>query len=145
MAFPIQESDGFPTRFQYGAVQGGHPLTGSADAIGFGTKGQIPLVGGTYYINTAGVDAITLIAPVSGSGFGGGSGGTFPNLAGQDDLVVLFMSTTANAHTITTPSNAINGSLHIATFGAAVGNNITFIAQKGVWYVVGTPKGVTLS
>jgi len=143
--YPIQQTEGYPTRFQYGVVAGSRTLTGSADAISNAPGNPNYLVSGNWWISSPGVDAITLIAPVSGGGFGGASGGVFPALNGQDDFILHFVSTTAHAHTITTPANAINGSLHIATFGAAVANNISFISKSGVWYVLGTPVGVTLS
>jgi hypothetical protein len=63
---------------------------------------------------------------------------------GNDGNCLFVISTTAFAHTITTAAGKINGTLHIATFAAAVGNWIEFEAFNGIWYVVGS-NGVTLS
>lgn len=74
----------------------------------------------------------------------------FPSVPGslgdpQDDgKELMVVSTTAFAHTITTPAGGINKTLHIATFGAAVGNWVQLKAFGGTWYVVGS-LGVTLS
>ena len=55
--------------------------------------------------------------------------------AAQNGLVMQFTVVTAHAHTITTPANKINGTLHVATF-AAVGDFLTLKASGTVWYVV---------
>jgi hypothetical protein len=143
MPFPIQQQEGYVTRFNYGVVAGGHTLTGSADAISNSPGVANYLLSGTYWINSSGVDAITLVQPVSGGGLAP-SGGVFPALMGQDEFDVLFVALTAHAHTITTAANGINGADHIATFAAAVGNWIRFKAKTAVWYVIGS-SGVTLS
>jgi hypothetical protein len=144
MPFPIQQQEGYVTRFNYGVVSGGHTLTGSADAISNSPGVANYLLSGTYWINSSGVDAITLVQPVAGGGLAP-SGGVFPALMGQDEFDVLFYALTAHAHTITTASaTGINNSVHIATFAAAVGNYIRFKAKTGIWYVLDS-KGITLS
>lgn len=140
--FPVQETEGFLTRFQYGVTDASHTLSGTTDAIPVSGKGS--MVGGWYFITNASVDAITLATPVSGAGFGGAQGGTFPQLNGQDDMEITFVSVTAAAHTITTASNIINGNKHIATSGGAIGNVIRFRARAGVWWMFQT-IGFTLS
>lgn len=79
-----------------------------------------------YYITKAGVAALTLPAPSPG----------------QDDNVVLeFISTTAYAHTLTTPAagdiqdgNA-SGYDTVLTFNAKAGASCKLRAYAGVWYV----------
>jgi hypothetical protein len=51
----------------------------------------------------------------------------------------------AFAYTVTTPTNGINASKHIATWTAAVGNSLCLVAYGGSWYTNGSPSGVTLS
>lgn len=101
-------------------------LTGATDAIS--------IKSGTAMVTTAGVDAMTLVAPTPGSAAAGG----------DDGKTLSVISTTAQAHTITTPTNAINGSKHIATFAAAVANLILLQAYNGVWYML-AQTGITLS
>ena len=71
--------------------------------------------------------------------------------AGADDGVELeFISTSAEAHTITTPAAGDirdgNTSDHdtVATFAAHIGANCTLVAYNGVWYVI-AETGVSLS
>lgn len=99
----------------------GPPLAGSADAI--------PPTYGLAMVTTAGVDAMTLAQPTAGT---------------QDGLYLTVVSATPQAHTITTATNGINGTKHIATFGAAIGNNVILVAFQGGWFVVSS-IGVTLS
>lgn len=88
-----------------------------------------------YVITKATAAALTLAAPT----------------AGADDGVSLeFISTTAAAHTITTPAAGDirdgNTSDHdtVATFAAHIGANCTLEAYNGVWYVT-SETGVSLS
>lgn len=85
-----------------------------------------PHVPARYIITKAGVAALTLAAPT----------------AGADDGVLLeFTSTTANAHTITTPAAGDiqdgNTSAHntVLTFNADKGASCLLCAYQGVWYV----------
>lgn len=102
-------------------------VSGSADAL--------PMVG-TAVITSAGVDAATLGTPTAGS--------PLVVSGGQDGDYLWVIATTAQAHTITTAANKINGNKHIATFAAAVGNNILLYAYNGVWYMV-SQTGITLT
>lgn len=101
-------------------------LSGTADALTF--------PGLAIITTAAAADLTTLGTPVAGS----------PGTGGIDGLYIWVVSTTAFAHTVTTAANKINGSLHIATFGAQAGNMLVLVASGGIWYVVAS-KGVTLS
>ena len=90
---------------------------------------------GVAYLNGSSAQAMTLIAPKAGA----------PLLGGMDGMYLTVFDTVGKAHTITTPTNGINGSKHIATYNGTVASNITFVAIGGVWWVVGTQVGVTLS
>lgn len=142
--YPIQQTEGSPAHFQYGAVEGNHYLSGTSDALTNTPGAANYIVGGNWFITGSAIDAVTLALPVSGGGWYGASGATFPTLTGQNGVMLTFVSKTAFAHTITTPANGINGSKHIATFTAAAGNGLTLLADSGVWWVIST-IGVTLS
>ncbi len=63
--------------------------------------------------------------------------------AGIDQLNTLtFISTTAQAHTITMAGNA--GATDVATFGGAIGNSVTLKASNGVWAAIAL-NGVTVA
>ena len=100
-------------------------LTGTADAIPFP---------GNILVNSAGVNAMTLAAPKAG-----------PQPMGDDGKTIFVVAGTAQLHTITCPANAIMGSKHLATWTAAIGNNLTLTAMGGVWAPNGTALGVTLT
>jgi hypothetical protein len=116
-------------------------LTGTTDVIqgGGGSLSALPAAGaavpvsGKSLINTAGVNATTLATPVAGD----------PAAGGNDGLTIEIVSLTANAHTVTTAANKINGNKHIATFPATVGTRIVLVAYNGVWYSDG--GGTTLT
>lgn len=95
--------------------------------------GSAPPISGKSFIITAGVNATTLAAPVAGA----------PSAGGNDGLTIEIISQTANAHTVTTPANKINGNKHIATFPATIGVKIQLTAQNGTWWSDG--GGTTLS
>lgn len=92
-------------------------------------------VGGKAYLKTGAASAFTLAAPIAGS----------PASGGQDGYSMKIVAQDAFAYVVTTPALAINGADDTATFAAAVGNNIELEAMGGVWYTVGTPRGVTLT
>jgi hypothetical protein len=100
-------------------------LTSSNDAVSFP---------GSTIINSPGVDNCTLAAPLPG-----------PQPLGDDGKQIVLYSATANAHTVTAPTNAINFSKHLLTFTANIGSNIGLQAWNGTWIVIGTPNGVTVS
>jgi hypothetical protein len=94
--------------------------------------GAIGIKEGTAIITKGTAAALTLVAPTSGS----------PASGGDDGKILRIIGTTAAAHTVTTPSNAINGNKHIATF-AAVGDSIRLVAYNAKWYAFG--NSTTLS
>jgi hypothetical protein len=90
---------------------------------------------GLAIINSSVVDAMTLATPLVGSQQSGG----------QDGMIVNIIDNGGHAHTVTTASNKIINSKHILTFNGTIGSNITIIAFNGVWYILGTANGVTVS
>lgn len=101
--------------------------------------GAITIKDGTVLLIGTGALAMTIPAPTVGP-----MSGVPPQLNGDDMKTLLIFSTTAFAHTVTAPANAFNGSLHIATWAAAVGNYIRFFAYNGIWYSLDS-RGVTLT
>ena len=85
-----------------------------------------------YVITKGSAAAITLANPTAGT---------------HDYVRLTFVSSTAFAHTISNAAGAgFNGggaATDLATFTAAKGNAVTYIAYQGVWYTLGTPLGVT--
>ena len=80
-------------------------------------------------LTKAGVGVYTLALPTAGT---------------DDGKRLRITSTTAFAHTVTTPALGYDGATHIATFAAAVGNGMLLEASNGTWLVVEN-TGVTLS
>lgn len=78
----------------------------------------------TVFITKAGVCAMTLAAPATT----------------QDGVVIRFVSTTAQAHTLTVATIGVNAggtASDVGTFGAAIGNGCAVQAYNGNWYVIG--------
>jgi hypothetical protein len=100
------------------------PLTGSADVIS-------PHAAAAYVVNTAGVDAMTLAAPTSGT---------------DDGKVIEITSNSANAHTLTATGLLQTGStsVNVATFAAHPGASLKLIAYGGKWNVL-SQNGITFS
>lgn len=96
--------------------------------------GAIQVATGVAAITAAGVAALTLALPIAGPASSGG----------HDGAQLTIVATTAQAHTVTTPASGINGTLHIATFAAAVGNAVVLTAYNGKWYATSL-TGVTIS
>lgn len=92
---------------------------------GTGGAGVIGIVAGTVLITDSGAALLTLAAPAAGA----------PSAGGNDGNRLTIVSTTAIAHTVTTPANGINGADSIATF-SAVADRIELIAMDGVWYAI---------
>lgn len=128
------------------AMWGGANPSGTAKALFESTSGSqiVPVVysgstdalayPGTAMLTTAGVDATTLATPVVGT---------------DDGKVLRVISTTANAHTITTAANKIAGGGSTAfgdtlTFAAKQGAGVTLMAYQGIWYIIALVN-VTLS
>ena len=102
----------------------------AAGAIAFGNGGS-----GVAALKAGSAAAMTLANPVVG----------LPSAGGQDGTRLTIIAEDAFAYTVTTGTNGLNSSKHVATFAAAVGDNIELIAHSGSWWQVGTPLGVTLS
>jgi hypothetical protein len=98
------------------------------------TDGPIDSSAELVIVTKGSAAAITLSAPTAGLQSAGGDDGK--------ELAVL--STTAFAHTVTTPANKINGNKLTATFAAAVGNMVEFYAYNGIWYMR-SQQGITLT
>jgi hypothetical protein len=96
--------------------------------------GAITIKSGMVAITKGSACAATLAAPTAGAVSAGGDDGK--------ELVVR--TTTAFAHTITTPANKINTNKLTATFGGALTDYQTLRAYNGVWYTIGS-SGSTLS
>jgi hypothetical protein len=99
--------------------------------------GAIAAKEGTVLIGGSGVSALTLAAPTAG----------LPSAAtpGDDGKELKIMAVTTHAHTVTTPSNVLDGAHHLATF-AAIGDILRLIAYNGKWYpVYSTPTNVVIS
>jgi hypothetical protein len=120
-----------------------HAGSGSIDSsldLVFGVEvdsasGAIGITEGYVFITKAGVAAMTLALPNAG----------LPSAGGDDGRVLVINSTTAHAHTVTTPGNGINGNTHIATFSGDVTDSLELVAYNGAWRTVSTPSGITLS
>lgn len=97
-------------------------------------SGAVAIKEGFSIITKGSIAAMTLAAPTAG----------LPGAGGDDGKVLTITSTTAFAHTVTTPSNKVNGASTTLTFGAAVANFVQLLAYGGVWYVLGK-TGVTVS
>jgi hypothetical protein len=95
-------------------------LSGAADAIPVN-------VGTIYMVTTAGVDAMTLAAPVAG-----GPG------VGNDGVIIYIVSAGAHAHTITSTGNFNTGAAAVneVTFAAHAGASVLIMAYNGAWYVL---------
>jgi len=106
------------------ANQPGINLTGSADAIN-------PAVPGFYVIKTAGVDAMTLVAPP----------------ASAEGNIIEIVSDTANAHTLTATSLLAGGTAlkTTGTFPAFRGAYLKLRACNGVWEVLSAGNANTSS
>src|SRR3954447_26797760 len=90
-------------------------------------SGAIGIKEGYSVITKSSAAAVmTLVGPTAG----------LPAAAGDEGKILTIVSTTAQAHTVTTPSNKVNGASTILTFGAAVANFVQLIAYQGSWYVL---------
>jgi hypothetical protein len=95
--------------------------------------GAITIKSGVVFITKSSAAAVTLAAPTAGA---------------DDGKRLAIVSTTAQAHTLTNTTPGFNNgstASDVGTFGAAIGNSIEVIAYNGVWYTIGTPRGVTLA
>ena len=97
-------------------------------------NGAITIPSGMVWLTKAGVAAMTLPLPTAGA----------PSAGGMDGASITVTDTTGNAHTVTTPTNGINGAKHIATFGGTAGQFGVFTAYNGSWWLQ-AQSGVTLT
>lgn len=70
-----------------------------------------------------------------------------PTATTHDGYIMIIVSTTAAAHTVTNSSPGFNNGGaggDVATFAAAIGNGLVLVAYQGAWYIVNN-TGITLS
>lgn len=92
------------------------------------SSGAITSTYGLVILNSSSALAMTLAAPIAG----------LPSAGGHDGNYLNILQVGSGAHTVTTPSNAINGNKHIATFTTSAGSSVELQAYNGTWYVIGT-------
>ena len=102
------------------------------------TDTSAPIVSkeGTVVLAKSSAGAWTLAAPTAG----------LPSAGGDDGKVLRIIAGTAQAHTVTqtTPGFNNGGSAKdVATWAAAIGNNLELVAYNGEWLVLEN-TGVTL-
>jgi hypothetical protein len=126
----VGQSSNLPFQFEV--------LTGTTDVITGGAgvlgNGAVPPICGTSFLETAGVDACTLAAPVAGA----------PAAGGNDGLEITIIDNGGHAHTVTAPANAITPAHHLLTFNGTQGSFVTLIARNGKWLPV-QQSGVAIS
>ena len=97
------------------------------------SAGAITVAGGTTFLKTGTAGTMTLAQPLAGAQLNGG----------QDGLTLEIVNLDAEAYTVTTASNGINGNKHVATSAGAIGDTLRLIAFGGTWYAridtTGTP------
>lgn len=99
-----------------GAVQ--YTVEAAADS------GAITVASKTVYITKATAAALTLVAPTATT---------------EDGIRIVFVATTAAAHTVTATTigfNAGDTASDVATFGGAIGDGLTIEAYQGEWYIL---------
>jgi hypothetical protein len=93
--------------------------SGSKDTVTVAlVDGAIAVKTGTVVITKGSAAALTLAAPT---------------VTTDDGKVLSIVGTTTFAHTVTTPSNIVNGGKHLITYAAA-GDSVELTAYQGVWY-----------
>lgn len=99
-------------------------------------------------INATGVEitarhGVVVLGQTAGSAL---TASTLPlPLPADDGKVLRITAQIAKAHTVTTPAVGIHAASTILTWAVAVGNSVLLVAYKGSWWVIGTPRGVTIS
>lgn len=86
-------------------------------------NGAIAITPSTVVITKSGVCALTLGTPTTA----------------QNGTVITIVAGTAAAHTVTAATigfNAANGAGDVATFGGAIGDNMTVLAYEGEWLIL---------
>jgi hypothetical protein len=92
-------------------------LTGGADAID-------PHTAASYMVNTVGVDAMTIVAPTSGT---------------DDGKVIQITTGTTGTPTLTCTGGTLRpGTAAVTTvlFAASPGSTVVLMAYQGLWYVI---------
>lgn len=97
-------------------------------------SGAIGIKSGLAVVTKGSIAALTLALPTAGSIVTGG----------DDGKRLRVVSTTAFAHTVTTPASGINGASHVATFSGTLPNFVELIAYNGTWWSLAS-AGNTLS
>jgi hypothetical protein len=82
-------------------------------------SGAIPVANGVAALNAATPLAMTLATPTT---------------PGQDGVEITIIAETAQAHTVTTAGNKINGASSVITF-ASIGDSVTLQSMGGIWTV----------
>ena len=136
MSYLGQPLNGVPTYFPFGTVENPVVASGSTDAL--------PNTSATILVMSAGVNAMTLAKPKAGVYSAMQAKIQSLGDVGDDGKMILVVLGTAQLHTITTPTNGINGSKHLVTFTAVIANYVWLIAIGGKWYVVGQ-QGATIT
>lgn len=99
-----------------------HPVGNKLQSLG--ASGAVVIRPGTVVITKAGVAALTIADPTSGV---------------HDGLEMTFISSTAQAHTLSNAAgsgfNAGGAGADVGTFGGAIGDGITIVAYGGKWLV----------
>lgn len=95
--------------------------TGAGAIVGFGRA----------FLKTGGASAMTLAQPLPGAQDAGGNDGALLEVIALD----------AEAYTITTAADGINGTGDTLTASAAVGDTVRLVAFNGTWYISKTTTG----
>jgi len=100
-------------------------------------NGAITIKDGFVFLTKAGVAAMTLADPTAG----------LPAAGGDDGKELTFVSTTAQAHTVTIAGglNGVGASADVGTFGGAIGDRFSVVAYNGKWYASGVNVNVTFA
>lgn len=114
--------DGFPYFNPFGGT--GVYTTATTD------DGAIPLVGGVVTMAKGSAQAMTLANPT----------------LAQNGLVIHIVAISAQAHTVTFATGLYGGTSaeDVATFGGAIGDNMTLMAWNGNWLLIGV-RNVTIA
>lgn len=127
------------------AVSGNSVLTGTSVLTGLTTYGPVKSTltvisadgavdqhtSANYVVTKAGVAAMTLAAPT---------------VTTDDGLIIVVVSNTSNAHTLTATGLLGTGSaaVNVATFAANLGAGLKLMAYQGKWLVLAS-VGITFS
>jgi hypothetical protein len=127
-AVPTKEGFDMATT-NFDAIELSGDLTVAGDVIAplpvqvASANGAITIKHGLVVLTKAGVAAMTLAAPTSGT---------------DDGKMLYIIATTGNAHTVTI-ANGLSGAgagADVGTFGGAVADRVVLIAYNGAWYPV---------